>query len=65
MANKGKIDRILRVTEMPEIFKNIQQYDVAIISISSTNPIEIKLLRAKLLAERFVIAKFKKISAGF
>jgi hypothetical protein len=60
MANKGKIDRILRVTEMPEIFKNIQQYDVAIISISSTNPIEIKLLRAKLLAERFVIAKFKK-----
>jgi hypothetical protein len=60
MTNKGKIDRILRITEMPEIFKNIQQYDIAIISISTSNPTQIKLLLAKLLTERFVISRFKK-----
>lgn len=58
--NRGKIDRILKYDEVAGIFENIEKYDVAIISISSTNPNELKLLRAKLLTERFVISKFNK-----
>ena len=57
MKNKGHIDRILKYSEIDTIYNNIKNYDVAIFSVDTDRANVLKLLRAKLLAERFLITK--------
>jgi hypothetical protein len=59
LKDKGNIDRILKYSEIDTIYNNIKKYDVAIFSVDTDRPNVLKLLRAKLLAERFLIAKLK------
>jgi hypothetical protein len=57
LKDKGNIDRILKYAEIDTIYSNIKNYNAAIFSVDPDRPNVLKLLRAKLFAERFLIAK--------